>query len=57
MASYRGGIVTEEEWFKLGEKHLSEWQDYNEPYSITEQEASAFSYAWELAGVEMGWVK
>lgn len=46
--------MTEDEWLKLGEKHLSEWQDYNEPYSITEQEASGFEYAWELAGREMG---
>lgn len=50
--------MTEDEWFKIGEKHLQEWQDYNEPYNgITEQEASAFSYAWELAGIEIGVTK
>lgn len=49
--------MSEEEWYKTGEKHLSEWQDYNEPYDITEHEASAFEYAWELAGREMGIIK
>lgn len=49
--------MTEDQWYKLGEKHLSEWREYNEPDSITAHEASAFCYAWELAGEEMGFIK
>lgn len=51
--------MTEDEWFKLGAKHLYEWAEAAEGYGghLTANEESAFEYAWELAGREMGIVK
>jgi hypothetical protein len=55
--------MTEEEWYKLGDKKLAEWVKVVEESipgyetSLTANEESAFEYAWELAGREMGIVK
>lgn len=53
--------MTKDEWFKLGGKKLAEWEkvvrEESVPgyvISLTANEESAFEYAWELAGREMG---
>jgi hypothetical protein len=48
--------VTEEEWFDRGDTKLSEWVTQNSEL-LSFSEMSAFEYAWELAGREMGIVK
>lgn len=55
--------MTEDEWFEVGNKRLDEWAEVirkslpGYEISISVPEASAFEYAWELAGREMGIVK
>lgn len=51
--------MTEEEWYVLGEKRLTEWRELNERYNwvLSKDEADAFEYAWELSGREMGIVE
>lgn len=52
--------MTEEEWYSLGQKLLDEWAEEVEDSvpgdkgHLTSNEESAFEYAWELAGREMG---
>lgn len=41
--------MTEVEWYDLGFNLLEKWQLVNSQTPITENEASAFEYAWELA--------
>ena len=55
--------MTEDEWYERGDKRLEEWRaqvkasmpDY--AIDLTDNEKSAFEYAWELAGREMGIVE
>lgn len=55
--------MSEEEWYRLGAKHLDEWAEAVEDSvpgyegHLTANEESAFEYAWKLAGREMGIVK
>lgn len=53
--------MSEEEWYQRGEKLLENWQNAIDPDSpnlaLTVNEESAFEYAWELAGREMGIVE
>lgn len=47
--------MSEEEWYKRGDELLREWGDFIDPSThLTANEESAFEYAWELAGREMG---
>lgn len=48
--------MTEDEWFSRGEDLLHEWGQ-TVIGGLTDEEESAFDYAWELAGREMGIVK
>lgn len=49
--------MTEDEWFEIGARRLTDWRIANDPHGITNSEADAFEYGWELAGEEMGIVK
>ncbi len=55
--------MTEEEWFETGANRLDEWNQHVRSFvpgydtPLTDNEVSAFEYAWELAGREMGIVK
>lgn len=55
--------MSEEEWFILGDNKLEAWEGVVRQVTplyevhLSENEKSAFEYAWELAGREMGIIK
>lgn len=51
--------MTEDEWFAKGDSRLKEWEANLKPFAswLTDPEESAFLYAWELAGRELGFIK
>lgn len=51
--------MSEDEWFSKGDERLEEWARVIIAGNnfLTDGEESAFEYAWELAGREMGIVE